>query len=63
MYNCGPHEYKEVGMASEVLVELPLLTPKAEFRPVFLHRKAMCNVTATHFLWHCLTAAGTDTTL
>lgn len=50
-------------MAPEVFVELPLLTPKAEFGPVFLHRKAMCNVTATHLLWHCLTAAGTDTTL
>lgn len=50
-------------MAPEMFMEPPLLTPRAEFGPVFLHRKTMCNVTETHLLWHCLTAAGTGTTL
>lgn len=58
-----PNGCKQVCTETELYAELLLLTLKAEFGPVFLHRKAMCNVTATHFPWHRLIALGTEATL
>lgn len=62
-YKHIPDGCKQVCTAPELYTELLLLTLKAEFSPVFLHRKAMCNVTAPHFPWHCLVAVGTEATL